>query len=281
MAAQRINGIIMAVPLMVAAFVLGRFSASDEDTNQTRQALPMGAADPFVSNSIEQGPSVESKKSMGYGNQSTRDDKGRSSKNTYESASQMRGGVYAPKAHAPERKVQPLPQEPEDACETMLVELQDQLSTQEKRRQAKEGTPIEAKNDVSPRFSQKGLVDTFSRGFSMTEIDGRIESVDCTEYPCILFGRLQGDEGAVAELEDSAPFAVYDNDIGVMLTWASGDHAHGADATTGGQRQKPPEVSLFSFAFYSEEDRQEYGELIDRRIRVRTAEYWNASSHSE
>lgn len=177
--------------------------------------------------------------------------------------------------HAPQGKAG-LP-----SCEDTLEELQAQLVEQEKRRQAKEGKAIEAKNDVAPRFSQRGLVDTFTRAFDLTDIEGRVESVDCIEYPCILFGRLQGDEGAVATLEDSAPFAAYDNDIGVMLTWASGDHAHGEARHAGVDRQKPAEISLFSFAFYSESDREEYGELIDRRIRVRTAEYWNASSPHE
>jgi hypothetical protein len=108
-----------------------------------------------------------------------------------------------------------------------------------------------------------------------------VETVDCSEHPCIVFGRLQGDEAMVAELEDSKFFAQYDDDVGVMLTWASGDHEREGDSKPGLEREKPPEVSLFAFAFYSHEDKARHGEALDRRIRTRTAEYWNASRPDE
>lgn len=280
MAAQKNSTVLFALILSAGAFALGRFSVSSEDAPQAKAPASERSAR-FESDTTRQVRKTKAKAATGYDTEAAPGTDARYANPRVVSRSAAQKGVYSPMAHAPENAVHALPKDAEAVCENMIVELQEQLAAQEKRRQAKEGTPIKARDDVSPRFSQKGLVDTFSEGFSVTDIDGRVESVDCTEYPCILFGRLQGDEGAVAELEDSAPFAVYDNDIGVMLTWASGDHAHGGSPQAVGGRQKPPEVSLFSFAFYSESDRQEYGELIDRRIRVRTAEYWNASSPAE
>jgi cation diffusion facilitator CzcD-associated flavoprotein CzcO len=167
------------------------------------------------------------------------------------------------------------------SCQEELEAVRAQLVDIERRRRELDGDPIPAREDVPPRFRESGLVQTFNRAFQQTKIDGRVESVDCTEHPCILFGRLRGDEELVAKLEDSKPFQSYDEDIGVMLTWASGDRHHGGGAKPGLAREKPPEISLFAFAFYSHEDRERLGEAIDRRVRVRTAEYWNASDHRE
>jgi hypothetical protein len=167
------------------------------------------------------------------------------------------------------------------ACEDELVAQREVIAANERRRKEAEGEPIAARADTAPRFQPAAMVQTFERAFASTKIVGRVESVDCTEHPCILFGRLQGDEEGVATLEDAEPFSAYDDDVGVMLTWASADHAHEGDRKPGVQRQKPPEISLFAFAYYSHEDRERHGELIDRRIRVRTAEYWNSSAIRE
>jgi hypothetical protein len=168
-----------------------------------------------------------------------------------------------------------------ERCEAEVAEQREQLASVERRRKELEGEPIAARTDTPPRFQAPGLVQTFERAFAQTRLVGKVESVDCTEHPCILFGRLRGDEEGVATLEDAEPFAAYDDDVGVMLTWASGDHGHEGGVKPGLQREKPPEISLFAFAYYTHEDREQHGEMIDRRIRVRTAEYWNASAVRE
>ncbi len=166
-------------------------------------------------------------------------------------------------------------------CEAELEETRVQLATLEKRRKELEGEPLAPRTNTAPRFQAPGLVKTFDRAFALTKIVGKVESVDCTEHPCILFGRLQGDEEGVAKLEDAEPFSAYDSDVGVMLTWASADHEIEGTTKPGLEREKPPEISLFAFAYYTHEERAQHGEMIDRRIRVRTAEYWNASTVRE
>lgn len=167
------------------------------------------------------------------------------------------------------------------ACEAERLQQREVLALNERRRKELEGEPIAARVDTPARFQAAAMVQTFERAFTATKIVGKVESVDCTEHPCILFGRLQGDEEGVARLEDSEAFAAYDDDLGVMLTWASADLEHGGGTKPGLQREKPPEVSLFAFAYYTRQDREQHGELIDRRIRVRTAEYWNSSTVRE
>jgi len=179
----------------------------------------------------------------------------------------------APKPIAPKRPPPP----PGERCEVTLERVEAELDTMLARKQELEGAPLPQRDDVPPRFASGGLVSTFQGGFAASGVKGTIESTDCTEHPCIIFGRIEGDEGEVAKLEDSASFAAYDKDVGVMLTWASGHHGDEAHEPSGtAARQKPPEVSLFAFAYYATDD-PAGSEAIDRRIRTRTAEYWNAS----
>jgi hypothetical protein len=165
-------------------------------------------------------------------------------------------------------------------CATELESARATIADFERKRGELEGDPIAPRAPGAPRFGESGLVQTFNQAFAASKIEGRVESVDCTEYPCVVFGRLNGDEEMIAKLENTAPFQQYDADVGVMLTWAQGDHEHGAAAQLG-ERAKPAEISLFAFAFYTDEDKAQHGDHINRRIRVRTAEYWNASSHEE
>jgi hypothetical protein len=161
-------------------------------------------------------------------------------------------------------------------CAARLDQLATQLAEVDRQRKALDGEPIPPRADAPPRYQERALLHTVQSAFKATSIPGRVDTVDCTEFPCIVFGRVHGDEELVAKLEDSKPFAAYDDDIGVMLTWASGDHARGHKPKQTGERAKPSEISLFAFAWYSDADRAKLGDGIDRRIRARTTDLWNA-----
>lgn len=161
-------------------------------------------------------------------------------------------------------------------CKAELVRIEGQLSELEREKKAMHGEPIAPRTNVAARFGEKPLLSAMQGAFKATGIAGRIDTVDCTEFPCIVFGRVNGDEEMVAKLEDAKPLEVYDQDIGVMLTWSSGDQSLGHGASKTQQRQKPQEVSLFAFAFYTAGDKAQYGDSLDRRIRSRTADLWNA-----
>lgn len=161
------------------------------------------------------------------------------------------------------------------ACAAELARTQARLGDLERQRLAVDGPPIAPRSDAPSRFQERLLTDTVQIAFRATKIDGRVDTVDCSEYPCILYGRVNGDEELVAKLEDSKPFAAYDNDIGVMLTWASGDRERGKQPKVTSERSKPSEVCLFAFAFYTSADKAKHGDDLDRRIRSRTADLWN------
>lgn len=133
-----------------------------------------------------------------------------------------------------------------------------------------DGTPIKTPADVPERFSQGALTSALTLAFKQTRVPGRIETVDCAEYPCIIYGRIQGEEEQLDRLERSRALLPYRSDLQVALLWTTTDET--------GQRagQELPELMLFAIAVYSKQDRARYGFELDRRIRVRTADLWNA-----
>ena len=125
--------------------------------------------------------------------------------------------------------------------------------------------------DVPPRFSQDTLTSTLTRAFKQSKVPGRVETIDCGEYPCILYGRIFGDENNLERIERAKAFASYDADILTLLSWGATDE-QGAKPDDEGQ----PERLLFAIALYSRQDKARLGDNLDRRIRVRVTDLWNA-----
>lgn len=105
-----------------------------------------------------------------------------------------------------------------------------------------------------------------------SKVPGRLETIDCAEYPCILYGRIRGDEDNLERIERARAFIPYRADLMTMLSWTQTDQAF-AKSHPGEDR---PERLLFAIAFYTREDQVRSGDNLDRRIRVRTADLWNA-----
>ncbi|MCB9637000.1 MAG: hypothetical protein H6721_33245 [Sandaracinus sp.] len=98
-----------------------------------------------------------------------------------------------------------------------------------------------------------------------------IEGVDCSEHPCIAYGRLRGDEEDVEELERSSALDAYRDDRLVLLLWATT-----ASETSEGAPESTPETAIFALAFLPATDDTDPHETVERRIRARVFEVWNA-----
>lgn len=134
------------------------------------------------------------------------------------------------------------------------------------------GEPVErrAQSPMPQRYSSEALSGAFRTALQREEIEGDVEGVDCSEYPCIVFGRLVGDEEDVEELERSDALSEYQNDVLTLLLWAASardEDAHIDEAL---------ETALFAIAFYEEAEREAHGRRLDRRIRARVMEVWNS-----
>ncbi len=151
---------------------------------------------------------------------------------------------------------------PEDEVERLRQEL---LALREERREVM-GEPVAPPADLEPRFSGSVMSGAVGVAFEQANVPGAVEATDCSEHPCIVFGRLEGDEEEMEEVERTAALSTYDGDVLTLLFWATSVEEPGAT---------PAETGLFALAFYSFEDRAARGEELDRRIRARTMEYWN------
>jgi hypothetical protein len=159
-----------------------------------------------------------------------------------------------------------------EQCPAELVALRARLATEEHRRVEVEGTPIPEPQQVKERFTQASLTSAVTAAFRESGVPGRLETTDCQEYPCIVYGRILGDERHMERLERSQALAAYEGDILTLLYWAATDEAVRERTRPGDDR---PERALFALALYPRGSRSAFGDNLDKRIRSRTADLWN------
>ena len=140
----------------------------------------------------------------------------------------------------------------------------DDLRADERERH---GEPASPPADVPARFGAEALRGAVASAFEQARVPGRLEDLDCGEYPCIAFGRLRGDEEDMERVERARAFAAYRDDVLTLLFWAASDES--------APRERPRETGLFALAFYTAADRTTRGAGLDRRIRARTVDLWN------
>jgi hypothetical protein len=168
-----------------------------------------------------------------------------------------RDGSTAPLAGSDEELVT-IPARELDRLRRELVELrEEQLELLGKPR------PMPA--DIAPRHTKAALSGAVINAMGQANVPGGLDDVDCSEYPCIVFGRLHGDEEEMEEVERAAALQPYDGDVLTLLFWATSTDELDAPG--------PRETGLFALAFYTFEDRAESGADLDRRIRARTIEF--------
>lgn len=160
--------------------------------------------------------------------------------------------------------------DPHDEIETLTRELaSSRRENAELRDEHAEllGEPLPSPSDIEPRFSGPSLTASIGQAIGQAGVEGKVEHVDCSEYPCITFGRLAGDEEDMEEVERAAALSQYDADVLTLLFWATS-----ADSS---EAPGAKETGLFALAFYTQDDRAMDGAALDRRIRARTVEFWN------
>lgn len=168
------------------------------------------------------------------------------------------------------------------ACTDQLVSLHQAAAAAEEDRIAQQGAPIPPPTDeLAPRFRQGALAGSVTRALAQAKLPGGVDGTDCTEYPCIVYGRINGTEDDVEAFEHAHAFDVYDDDISNILLWVQTDEAAEAAAERHGRRDEHAEQMLFAIAFYSHQDASTRGDDLDRRIRWRVTELWNALNPSD
>lgn len=129
-----------------------------------------------------------------------------------------------------------------------------------------EGEPIPMPEALPPRFEGASVRAALERAIAEARVEGRLEELDCSEYPCIAFGRLRGDEEDAERIERSRALSPYRDDVLTLLFWAVTDDAAPHD--------RPRETGLFALAFFERAERERLGDRLDLRLRARAVDLW-------
>ena len=100
------------------------------------------------------------------------------------------------------------------------------------------------------------LKDSFGKGFAEAGIDGVVTSIDCSEYPCMVWGEFTFDGSKIAETMNATPsFSAYNGDGKWVRSWGIGDGRE-----------------VFSITVVPPSDEVERDDLFAKRVRHRTEE---------
>ncbi len=166
-------------------------------------------------------------------------------------------------------------------CADHLKEREAELATIEDIRVEREGTLLQKRDNPEPRFAQAALTTAVQQAFPQTRVPGSVDGVDCSEHPCIVFGRINGAEDQMERLEKAPSLSAYQDDILTVLMWTTTDVPAKTEAAARGKDGAGLEQSLFAIALYPVADQRALGDNLDRRIRARTAELWNTMAPSD
>jgi hypothetical protein len=161
-------------------------------------------------------------------------------------------------------------------------ELDARIAEARRERDELFGAPVAAPANAPARFAATSIATSLRGALEAEGVQGEIEGVDCSEHPCIAFGRLRGDEEDVEEVDRSPALDAYRDDVLVLLLWAT--TARDASPAPGPERAPEPprettpeetapeETAIFALAFLP---RDGVTESLERRIRARVFEVWN------
>ena len=181
----------------------------------------------------------------------------------------------APRATAPERHpattAAPVPSG--ESCASLRDEvaaLRATLHREVVARTEREGAPIAFPEGLAPAFREPALVTAFGDAARAVKADkAAIDGVDCTEYPCLLFGVLpagaDGVEGARQQME--ALERTMERAYPGAAKWLS---TSGFEPVAGGEGTA---YVRFTLAFYPEPEPGDEADALNKRMHLRRDEY--------
>ncbi|MFT3706138.1 MAG: hypothetical protein QM817_00595 [Archangium sp.] len=136
-----------------------------------------------------------------------------------------------------------------------VAQLESTLESELKLKRANEGAPISPPANLPERLrDEKQLVAAFNKAFKEAGFDkAQVSSVDCSEYPCIVFGSGFGERDDMSKL---------------IKTGALADYAEDQTHTWGFARESDPATRFFGVALTPQGERNEALEKrVDFRVR--------------
>jgi hypothetical protein len=81
------------------------------------------------------------------------------------------------------------------------------------------GQPLDFPADLDPKYRQEALMERFNAAFEELGIEGGVTDIDCSEYPCLVFGRTIG-QMRTKELQEAEALETYGDDLEDWSHWA-------------------------------------------------------------
>ncbi len=147
-----------------------------------------------------------------------------------------------------------------------VEELEQMLSASDENGGGIDYPPVDAPVGLEARFRERALLEAFRRAASDEAHDVEIASVDCTEYPCIIYGHVRDEEDVLEAFLAAPGFEAYREGAATM-TFSWGD-------------ARLPEIEeprrYFGAVFFPQSDEDQRREKIRGRLRFRSQQMWEA-----
>lgn len=132
-----------------------------------------------------------------------------------------------------------------------------------------ESPTLVAPPNLPELFGEPALVDATRQAIASGPFDVELQSVDCTEYPCIVYGHAPSDPRVLDDFLAAEAFTPLARESErQVFSWP-----------TSQQGESNEERRYFGVAFYPRFDHTARGPLITNRLRIRAEQMWEAVRH--
>lgn len=132
-----------------------------------------------------------------------------------------------------------------------------------------QGTPLAAPPGLPSRFGPDALRERISEALVQAGLEGaQVTSVDCTEYPCIVYGEGEGGPEEFDRLRATDALRGYADDRHDAFGWSFGDGT-----------PERPRKPFFGLAMYPRPDANARGGALKKRITYRARQMSETFAH--
>lgn len=128
------------------------------------------------------------------------------------------------------------------------------------------GEPLPFPKALDPRFGEAALREAFDKAFAEVGAKGEISSIDCSEFPCIVYGEVDTREHREA-LEQAGAFGPYKGDAHSTNAWST---------TVKDERGAPKEKHQFGVALFPRYEDKTQRDAIGKRLKYRNEQVFEA-----
>lgn len=166
------------------------------------------------------------------------------------------------------------PEQEAAALRDRVDELEAALADEKAMRKETEGEAVTFPDDLPEAFTQKALLENFTNGLTELGRDFEISSVDCSEYPCIVYGDADNEDDHLFEelalTEAMAPYrekkiSNHISSWGRKVVDDEGEHKR----------------AFFGVALHPNEDDKARSQLISKRLNFRNQQAFDARRAEE